>query len=278
MIRFRPTSLSRPPLLFTLGAAAVLLAAACTGPTASPSPSVGAPGTLRPTQAATTAPSVALETATALATSTPLPEACTVVATALLNPRGISVAADGTLYIAEAGDAGTEPDFPNAPPPSPGASSSTSSPAPSAAGSPAPVTTHGETGRVSKVTPDGTQSVVVDGLTSYGFGTEIVGPADVVVADDGTLYVSNGGPGPALGQIIPAGTAGKVVSVDSTGTVTVVADLGEAERSQNPDPNAIDSDLGGLAIGTDGLLYVAIPAATTSTQSIRPPGRSTCWP
>ena len=122
---------------------------------------------------------------------------------------------------------------------------------------PAPITTHGETGRVSKVTPDGTQSVVVDGLSSYNFGSEVVGPADVVAADDGTLYVSIGGPGPALAQLIPAGTAAKVVSVDSTGTVTVLADLGEAERSQNPDPNAIDSDVGGLAIGTDGLLYVA---------------------
>jgi len=200
---------------------------------------------------------VALETATPLATATPLPEACTVVATALLNPRGISVAADGTLYIAEAGDAGTEPDFPNAPPPSPGASSSIPSPTASAAGTPAPVTTHGETGRVSKVTPDGVQSVVVDGLTSYGFGTEIVGPADVVAADDGTLYVSVGGPGPALAQIIPAGSAAKVLTVDSAGTVTVLADLGEAERSQNPDPNAIDSDVGGLALATDGLLYVA---------------------
>lgn len=252
MIPVRAPSLSRRDLVFTLGTVAALLAA-CGGPSASPSPSGAPPATLAPTQAAQ--PSVASGTATPLVSTTPLPAACTLVADELLNPRGISVSPDGTLYIAEAGDGGQEPDFPNAPPASPGASAA--SPAASAAGSPLPVATHGETGRVSKVTPDGTQSVVVDGLTSYNFGDEVVGPADVVVGSDGILYASIGGPGPGLAQIVSSGTANKVISIDSSGTVTILADLGEAERSQNPDPYFIDSDIGGLALGTDGLLYVA---------------------
>ena len=74
---------------------------------------------------------------------------------------------------------------------------------------------------------------------------------------DGTLYVSIGGPGPGTAQFEPAGNADSVVSVDSSGTVTQLANIGQYERDNNPDPNAVDSDVGGMAMGADGLLYVA---------------------
>jgi len=110
---------------------------------------------------------------------------------------------------------------------------------------------------VTKITPDGQQSVVVTGLTSYNFGPEVVGPAGVVVGADGTIYVSIGGPGPGTALFQPAGNADSVVSVDSTGTATQIANIGEYERTNNPDPNAVDSNVGGMAMGSDGLLYVA---------------------
>ena len=121
----------------------------------------------------------------------------------------------------------------------------------------APAGTHGETGQVTKITPDGQQSVLVTGLTSYNFMGEVVGPAGVVVGKSGTIYVSIGGPGPGTAQFVPAGNADSVVSVDSSGTVTELANIGQYERDNNPDPNAVDSNVGGMAMGSDGLLYVA---------------------
>jgi hypothetical protein len=198
-----------------------------------------------------------------------------------LNPRGITIADDGTVYVAEAGTGGTEPDFPTSPVGSPGpgeslpiaspvATMAESSPAatmaeasPGASGSPASVTTHGETGQVTKIATDGTQSVLVSGLTSYNFMGQVVGPAGVVVGKDGTVYVSIGGPGPGTSQFEPAGNADSVVKVDSTGTVTELANIGQYERENNPDPYAIDSNVGGMAMGTDGLLYVADSGGNT---------------
>jgi len=110
---------------------------------------------------------------------------------------------------------------------------------------------------VTKITVDGQQSVLVSGLTSYNFGPEVVGPAGVAVGADGTIFVSIGGPGPGTALFQPAGNADSVVSVDSAGTITPVANIGEYERANNPDPNAVDSNVGGMAVGSDGLLYVA---------------------
>jgi len=110
---------------------------------------------------------------------------------------------------------------------------------------------------VTKIATDGTQSVLVSGLTSYNFMSEVVGPAGVVAGKDGTVYVSIGGPGPGTSQFEPAGNADSVVKVDSAGTVTELANIGKYERENNPDPNAVDSNVGGMAMGTDGLLYVA---------------------
>ncbi len=179
---------------------------------------------------------------TPVAGAPPVPTGCDVVATGLYNPRGITVAADGTVYIAEAGDGGDTADY-----------------ATLGAGTPEatdPATTHGDTGRITAVTPDGEQSVFVDGLTSYVFGTEVVGPSGVAIAGN-TMYVSIGGPGPQTADFPPADDANSVVAVDmATGDVTSLANLGEYERENNPDPNAIDSNLGGIAVGTDGLVYV----------------------
>src|SRR4051794_21199267 len=163
-----------------------------------------------------------------------LPPNCTVVANDLLNPRGLSIGPDGTLYVAEAGSGGTTPDFADNPvpgasfPAAPVASGEPGAASPAANASGAPqVTTHGDTGRVTAIAPDGTQKVVVDGLTSYVFGDEVVGPAKVAIGQDGTLYVSIGGPGPGTAFLVPAGVADSVVSVAADGTVSQVANIGQ---------------------------------------------------
>ncbi len=179
----------------------------------------------------------------------PVPTGCEVVATGLYNPRGITVAEDGTVYIAEAGDGGDTADF-----------------ATPAAGTPEatdPATTHGDTGRITAVTPDGEQSVFVDGLTSYVFGTEVVGASGVAIDGD-TMYVSIGGPGPQTADFPPADDADSVLAIDmATGDTTNIARIGDYERENNPDPNSVDSNLGGIAVGNDGLVYVADSGGNT---------------
>ncbi len=179
----------------------------------------------------------------------PLPANCMVMAEELVNPRAITVGEDGTIYIAEAGSGGDTPDF---------AISGEGTPTPTE-----PVTTHGDTGQVTAISPDGERSVVVDGLTSYVFGQELVGPSGVAVDGD-TLYVAIGGPGPMTAEIDAQGDANTVVAVDiASGEVTTLADIGAYELEANPDPYQIDSNLGGLALGTDGLLYVADSGGNT---------------
>ena len=178
-----------------------------------------------------------------------VPTGCDVIATGLYNPRGITVAEDGTVYIAEAGDGGDTADFAT---PRAGTPEATD-----------PATTHGDSGRITAVTPDGEQSVFVDGLTSYVFGTEVVGASGVAIDGD-TLYVSIGGPGPQTADFPPADDADSVVAIDmATGDMTNIARIGDYERENNPDPNAIDSNLGGIAVGNDGLLYVADSGGNT---------------
>ena len=173
-----------------------------------------------------------------------LPPGCTVVASGLLNPRYVAVDTDGTLYISEAGDAGDEQILEPAGEGTPAANA-------------AVITTRGTTGQVTKVAPDGTQSVLATGLPSYSFGTEVVGPAGIALSN-GLIYLAIGGPGPATVVADPVVNQDSVVSIDpATGIVTPVADIGGYERSQNPEPSAIDSNLYGLAAAPDGTLYVA---------------------
>ena len=134
-----------------------------------------------------------------------------------------------------------------------------------------PFATRGPSGQITKIAPDGTVSVVATGLTSYLIGGfEATGPAGLVIGADGTLYVSVGGLGPAVATV-PAGEYdNRVVAIDeATGGITVLADIGAYELANNPDPNAVDSNVYGMDMGADGLLYVA-DAGGNAVYSVDP--------
>ncbi len=83
------------------------------------------------------------------------------VATGLANPRGVAVADDGSVYVAEAGLGGSDPFESPAFGPS----------------------TRGTSGQVSRIAPDGTKAAVATGLPSFALGGfEVVGPAGLVAA------------------------------------------------------------------------------------------------
>lgn len=178
----------------------------------------------------------------------PLPEGCSVAADGLINPRYVAVADDGTLYISESGSGGDEVVAPPA---------TSATPVAGEEMGPAGDMTRGNTGQVTMVSPDGEQSVIATGFPSYMMGgQESTGPADLLVDGD-TVVLAIGGAGPATAFTEPLPNENSVVAIDpATGEVTLLADIGAAERELNPDPNAIDSNVYGIALGSDGAYYV----------------------
>ena len=102
-----------------------------------------------------------------------LPDGWTMVAGGLDSPRGLAVTADGTIYVAESGEGGTDPCIEH------------------------PELAHlcfGTTGGVSQIT-DGTATRIVDGVMSAITDTgETFGVSAVAVGSDGTIYYTVGGP------------------------------------------------------------------------------------
>ena len=82
----------------------------------------------------------------------PLPANCTTYASGLLNPRYLTVDADGSVYVTEAGDAGDENIY---------AAVGDGTPTPTEV-----LTTRGPSGQVVKIAADGTVTVTTPGLES----------------------------------------------------------------------------------------------------------------
>lgn len=186
----------------------------------------------------------------------PAPEGCSVVADRLVNPRYVAVGGDGTLYISEAGTGGDELVEMAAASPEAQASPVVD-PAPEQEMGEMPPVMRGMTGRVTMVSPDGAQSVLVDGLPSYATGgMEVTGPAGITFNDE-TILLAIGGAGPAAAYADSIENENSVVIIDpATGTVTQVADIGAVERELNPDTFNIDTNLYGIEVGEDGYVYV----------------------
>jgi len=193
----------------------------------------------------------------------PPPANCTVVAEGLWGPRSVAVGDDGSVYVTEVGTGGDEV-LEGAPPGSdeeladatPGAETEAASPV--AEEEAAPPSTRGYTGQVTKIAPDGTQSVLTSGLPSYSDG---VGPAGIVFADC-VLYVAVGGGGVGMG-IEPLPEENSIYRIDpATGEATIIASLGQYEVDNNPDGTDVNPNLYSI-VHVDGSLYVSDAGGNT---------------
>src|SRR5215211_7498796 len=192
----------------------------------------------------------------------PPPENCTVVAQGLSAPRFVAVGDDGSVFVTEVGTGGDE--VLNMA--QPGAEEGTPAPqleeaSPVAEEEAAPPSTRGYTGQVTKIAPDGTQSVLTSGLPSYSDG---VGSHGIVFAD-GQLYVATGGAGVGSG-IDPLPEENSIYRIDpESGEATIIASLGEYEVENNPDGTDVNPNLYSL-VYTDGQLYVSDAGGNTIYQ------------
>lgn len=196
----------------------------------------------------------------------PLPDGATLVAEGLFNPRSLAFGDDGTLYITENGVGGDEV----LAAPGNGMNEETSTPSATPVATPmeeeqGPPSTRGYTGRISKVLPDGTQSVIVDGLASYSDGA---GPGGLTLGP-GVAYFTIGGVAVGMGMQ-PLPEENTVNSVDvATGEVTQIASLGPYEEENNPDGTDVNPNLYMMATGPDGNLLVP-DAGGNTIYSVNP--------
>jgi hypothetical protein len=158
------------------------------------------------------------------------------VATGLNNPRGIFVAADGTLYITEAGTGG---DVEAMGPFGPG--------------------TAGQTGQISVVSPEGEQSVLVSDIVSLDAGFGQIEGVMAVYATDTSLWVVYGlGP---QGEENPfEGTIAESVVEHDLETLEVLQtiDLRAFEAENNPDEaEEVVSNPADIAVAEDSTIYIA---------------------
>ncbi len=146
------------------------------------------------------------------------------VASGLNNPRQLSFAPNGALYVAEAGTGGSGPCVDGA----------------------EGEVCFGPTGSVTRVA-GGRQSRVITGLPSLAGegGAAATGPADIVVHGDGSYALVMGlGGNPAVRADLPP--AGKqfatVLGGRLGGRRSITADLGAYEAAHNPHAQGVDTN------------------------------------
>ncbi len=170
-----------------------------------------------------------------------------VFATGLNNPRGLTFGPDGYLYVAEGGTGGDD---------------STSGQCDQVIPPVGPYKS-GMTARISKISPGGVRTTVVDSLpssqTSPALGRLVSGVADVAFVGN-TLYAIFAGAGCSHGiASVPNG----VIRVNSNGTWSMIADLSTYQRSHPvAHPEADDFEPDGTwysMISVRGSLYAVEP-------------------
>ena len=172
-------------------------------------------------------------------------------------PRGLEFGPEGLLYVAVAGSGGDE-----------------CMEAPGPEGPELMTICVGATGSVTTVdVTTGEATEVVTGLPSTHIDVEgVLGPPDVAIADDGTVFVLTAdGNVPDPAERAEGDIGAMVWRAGDDGTPVQVADLMAYEASANPDGGLLDSNPNGVAVAPDGSLLVA-DAGANALLMIAPDG------
>lgn len=224
---------------------------------------VGVAGALVLTMTTVFAPAIADETPTPSDSAPPGAAApqYPVVASRLDNPRGLAVAPDGDIYVAESGHGGSGPCI-------------------ASAEDPTVEACLGDTGAITRIR-GGMATQVITGLPSLAVqvatqdgaappGAQAAGPSDVVVLDSGAVAFTVGlGTNPALRDetLVPGSPVAHLLGTLLTGTVpaeagsvTKVADISAFEAADDPVPGPDGPDSNPNALLVDGSGYVVVDA------------------
>lgn len=172
-------------------------------------------------------------------------EGVTVLAEGFNAPQGVLVAPDGSVWVIDSG-VGGDTEFTTIDPSGQEVSA-----------------TYGETARIVKIDPDGTQTDVAF-LPSVFSNDEAVGGGRLALVDD-TLYATSGvWVGDGTENVPPEDpNMAAVVRVNEDGTLEPVANTWRIERRMNPDNTVYESHPYGLAADPNGNLWVADSGANT---------------
>ena len=168
----------------------------------------------------------------------PAPDYATVVATGLANPRGMFIDADGNLWVAEAGVGGAGP---------------------CAMGPEGNEECMGQSGAVTKISADGSQERVLDGLPSRAAkdGSSATGPNDVAVVENQIYVLLGYGGDPATRADLGTENDLGWLKVDDGSGLKPVVDVAAYETDSNPDGAAIDSNPFSLVPAAEGAMVVS---------------------
>jgi hypothetical protein len=177
-----------------------------------------------------------------------------VIATGLNNPRGVTLAPDGSIFVAEAGAAGKK-----------------------CMGSGENQTCLGYTGAIDRFWTDGRRDRYGAGFVSGGSrdGSFSVGMDGVAVSPGGTVYgieTSEGDPSKLPPPL--RAQAGYVLRVDANGKTPVGENVAAYEFENNPAHDNIDTDPYGIAWSPLGLAVT--DAAGNSLLLLSPDGTLSC--
>ena len=178
-----------------------------------------------------------------------------IIANNLDNPKGLTFAPDGSLYITEAGTGGDGPSIP----------------APSGQGN----LHYGRSGAISKI-ENGTVRRILTGLPSVAFpdGSGAAGPHDIKFDADGKAYVLLGyAANPAFRESLGDNNLGTIITLDlSNNTWSSIADITNCEAIKKIVLKDNEVASNPLSLYVDSNKLVIVDAGANSLFSINTDG------